>query len=250
MADLTWREEHTMTRAFVAGATGYTGREVVRRLAERGVEVIAHVRPDSSRLDEWRERFSAMGASGDSTPWTLEAMTERLTQLQPDVIFALLGTTRKRAKAAAAAGHAAADYEAVDYGLSAMLIEAARAAGLTPKLVYLSSMGVTEGTKNAYLQVRWRVEDALTRSGFPYVIARPSFITGPDREENRPLERVGAAMADGALSLLGGLGARRLRDRYRSTDSARLATALVELALDEEVSASVVESDALHRLGG
>ena len=37
-----------MEIAFVAGATGYTGREVVRLLAERGVRTLAHVRPDSS----------------------------------------------------------------------------------------------------------------------------------------------------------------------------------------------------------
>ena len=49
--------------AFVAGATGFTGREVVAELVRRGVRTLAHVRPDSSRLDEWRERFEAMGLS-------------------------------------------------------------------------------------------------------------------------------------------------------------------------------------------
>ena len=47
--------------AFVAGATGYTGVQVVRQLAalERTppLRVVAHVRPDSTRLAEWRTRF-------------------------------------------------------------------------------------------------------------------------------------------------------------------------------------------------
>ena len=58
-----------MQRAFVAGATGYTGRAVVRELTDRGLECIAHVRPDSPRLEEWRRVFTAMGATFDCTPW-------------------------------------------------------------------------------------------------------------------------------------------------------------------------------------
>ncbi len=61
--------------AFVAGATGYTGRELVRVLAESGRKVVAHVRPDSSRLDEWRERFAALGATLDTTPWERTQLT-------------------------------------------------------------------------------------------------------------------------------------------------------------------------------
>ena len=52
-----------MQIAFVAGATGYTGREVVRVLLERGVRTVAHVRPDSPHVDEWRSRFEAQGAA-------------------------------------------------------------------------------------------------------------------------------------------------------------------------------------------
>ena len=58
-----------MSTAFVAGATGYTGREVVRQLAGEGGRVIAHVRPDSGRRDDWQQRFTAMGAEVDFTPW-------------------------------------------------------------------------------------------------------------------------------------------------------------------------------------
>ena len=34
---------------FVVGATGYTGREVVRLLREKRIPTVAHVRPDSPR---------------------------------------------------------------------------------------------------------------------------------------------------------------------------------------------------------
>src|SRR5262245_139273 len=111
-----------MVSAFVAGATGYTGREVVRELAVRGFSVVAHVRPDSPRLGEWRARFGELGAGVkvDASPWNLDAVIAALGTHAPTHLFALLGTTRARAKAAAKNGAAAADYEAVDYGLTAM----------------------------------------------------------------------------------------------------------------------------------
>ena len=46
--------------AFVAGATGYTGRAVVERLVADGFEAVAHVRPDSSRLASEREALAVL----------------------------------------------------------------------------------------------------------------------------------------------------------------------------------------------
>ena len=79
--------------AFVAGATGYTGREVVRLLVEKGVPAIAHIRPDSNRMEEWKERFGALGAEFDVTPWEEAAMTQTMARVKPSFVFALLGTT-------------------------------------------------------------------------------------------------------------------------------------------------------------
>ena len=49
-----------MPIAFVAGATGYTGREVVRLLAERGIETYAHIRPDSKSRARFEQQFTAL----------------------------------------------------------------------------------------------------------------------------------------------------------------------------------------------
>jgi uncharacterized protein YbjT (DUF2867 family) len=229
--------------AFVAGATGYTGRAVVHELRARGVSTYAHVRPDSPKLGEWRRAFEPLGAVVDTTPWTPEAFAARFAEVRPTVAFALLGTTKARARAAGRAGGAPADYETVDWGLTVLLVEAARTVGA--KVVYLSSAGADARSRSAYLAVRGRVEARLRESGLPFVSARPSFITGPDRDESRPAERVGAVVADGALGLLGALGARRLRDRYRSTTNVALARALVRLGLDAGAT-GIVESEDLR----
>jgi uncharacterized protein YbjT (DUF2867 family) len=234
---------------FVAGATGYVGREVVRALAARGVPAVAHVRPESPRLAEWRARFAAVPATVDATPWDEAALTATLARLRPAAVFALLGTTRARAAEAAAHGRDEG-YEAVDYGLTALLLRAARAAaastGVAPRVVYLSAAGVREGTRNPYLQARARVERELRESGLPWTIVRPAFITGPDRDERRPLERVGAVVTDAALDLAGALGARALRARWRSITGTELGTALARVAFDPHADGRVLTGEALR----
>lgn len=234
--------------AFVAGATGFTGREVVRLLVERGVPTVAHVRPDSPRLEEWKGRFSGVGAEVDATAWDKAAMMETMLRIRPAYVFALLGTTRARMHAVARSGEdpATQSYEEVDYGLTALLIEAVKQTGLSPRVVYLSAAGVKETSRSAYYRARVKAEALLRSSGLPYTIARPSIITGPGRDDNRPLETVGAAVGDRLLSVAGLLGARRLKARYASTTNLRLAGALVRLALDPKAENRIFESEELE----
>lgn len=230
-------------RAFVAGATGYTGREVVRALVEQGAHTVAHVRPDSSQLEAWRDRFAALSVEVDTTAWDPEPMAATLRRLAPTHVFSLLGTTRARAKAEGMAARAA--YERIDYGLTALLIDAAAEAGSKPRFVYLSAVGVGPRSRNPYVRARWRAEEHLRASGLPWTIARPSFITGSDRDDARPLERIGAAMGDGMLAIAGALGATRLRDRYHSTRNTELARVLVRVALDPSFVDAVVHGEDL-----
>lgn len=236
-------------KAFVAGATGLTGRFVVEALVAQGHEAIAHVRPDSPRLAEWKDRFGAKGARVDTTPWEASAIAGTLAREQPGLVFGLLGTTRARASKAARDGRdpAAESYDAVDVAMTEMLIAAARALEPRPRLVYLSSTGAGDGARGAYLDARTRVEKALIASGVPYVIARPSFIVG-DRDEPRAAEKLGAPVADALLGVLGVLGARKTADRYRSITGEALAHALVRASLDPSGAGRVLEADALQAL--
>ena len=126
-----------------------------------------------------------------------------------------------------------------------MLRRAAERCGHRPRFVYLSSMGVKEGTSNAYLAARARIEKELREGALPWTSVRPSFIVG-DRDEARAGEAIGSTVADGLLGALGALGARRLRDRYRSITGPELARALVSVGLDPAREDQVVEADALR----
>jgi len=234
--------------AFVAGATGYTGREVVRVLLERGIETHAHVRPDSGALSSWKSRFADLGASIDTTAWRSEDLRASMSSIHPHLVFSLLGTTRARAaRSRRGEGSAVEDsYEAVDFGLSKMLLDAAAGVEPAPRFVYLSAMGVGEDPGNPYYRARWKMEQALMRSPLPWIIARPAFISGPDREERRPAERVASTLTDAALGALATVGIAGPRRRYGSLTGRQLAGALVRLALDPEASNRVLEARDLR----
>lgn len=231
--------------AFVAGATGYTGREVVRQLRERGFRTVAHVRP-GSKATRWVDAFRAWGADVVEIPWTPDALREAISRAAPDVVFSLVGTTRARAKREALASEDI--YDAVDFGLHAMLVDAVAAARPGARLVYLSSLGADASARNPYLAARGRSERVLIESGVPFTIARPSFISGPDRDRPRRLERVTARFADRLLGAAGALGAAGLRERYRSIDNVGLARALIATALDPAKAGRIVPAEELQRL--
>jgi uncharacterized protein YbjT (DUF2867 family) len=215
--------------AFVAGATGFVGRELVATLRTRGVTTHAHVRPDSRDLARWAERFGGLGASLDTTPWDQVAMGARLTALGVSHLFCAIGTTASRAKAAGVTGD---PYQLIDRRLTELLVGAA-VASTRPRFVLLSSIGANPTSRTAYLRARGQADDAVIGSGLSYRIARPSFISGPGRDDRRVGERVGAVVAGGALALVGALGGRTTRDRYRAITPDVLAAALVRLAFDD-----------------
>jgi uncharacterized protein YbjT (DUF2867 family) len=94
--------------------------------------------------------------------------------------------------------------------------------------VYLSSVGADKSARSAYLRARGKAEDVVTGSGLPWVIARPSIITG-ERDESRLGERAAGIVGDGLLAVAGVFGGGKLRDRYRTTSPDILASALIRI---------------------
>jgi uncharacterized protein YbjT (DUF2867 family) len=211
--------------AFVLGATGFVGREVVRQLCVRGTKTFAHVRPDSSKLADWRTKFGELGADVDATAWDAAALAARWRELAPAQIYVLIGTTRSKAKTDQVQGDI---YETVDLGLTKIAVDAARASEQKPRIVYLSSVGADATARSAYLRARGKAEDVVKTSGLPWVIARPSIITG-ERDDGRFGEKTAGVVGDGLLAVVGVFGGKKVRDRYRSTTPDVLASALIRL---------------------
>jgi uncharacterized protein YbjT (DUF2867 family) len=165
--------------------------------------------------------------------------------VSPTLVFALLGTTRRRAKRERISGNI---YDKVEGKLTSMLLDATCRAAPTARFSLLSSIGTRDGARGAYLRARAAMERAVRASGLAYTIARPSFVTGSDRTEFRLGERLGARVADAALALGGALGARRLQTRWCSMTAPELARALVTAALDPSCANRVLEPEELRAL--
>ena len=219
------------SRFFIAGATGYTGQNLVRVARARGIEVIAHIRPTSSQLETLRPQFTELGAEVDLTPWSAPEMARCLQHHRPTHIFALRGTTRMRGRRASREGNPKEDYQNVDYGLTAMLLTGAQSFEPAPIFIYLSARGVSPKSRLAYMAARAQLEAELPTSGLPHIIARPGFISGADRDEWRPGERTVSLVSDTILSAARLFGARRLYEAHASLTGEELARGLCGAAL-------------------
>lgn len=213
----------------IVGASGYVGRHVVAVAARAGHDVIAHVRPESPMGDRTAAELVGLGARVIRTPWAAEAWYRMLDAETPDRVFLLLGTTASRTRAARARGGPDASQSAIDKALTGCVINAAQHAVPAAGLVYLSALGASP-SGNEYLRVRAHIEAALADGPNPFTVIRPSFITGADRGEARPVERVGAITVDAVCALLRFVGARRRAARLASVSGAALARILVEVA--------------------
>lgn len=211
---------------FVLGATGFVGREVVRQLCVRGSEVVAHVRPDSSKLDHWKRTFGELGATIDTSAWDATELAAALKAHAVDRLYILIGTTKAKAKTDNVDGNI---YEQIDLGLTKIAVAAAKASGRAIRIVHLSAIGADANARGAYMRARGQAEDVVRAAGLPWVIARPSLIVG-ERDESRLGEAAGAVIGDGLLAVAGVLGGKTLRAKYRSTTADVLASALIRIA--------------------
>nr|BDT38537.1 NAD(P)H-binding protein [Myxococcus sp. MH1] len=148
---------------FVAGATGATGRNVVKQALERDVPLIAHVRPKSAQTEPakgWPRKALVELARGDELA---EAMKGSTTVLQ------LIGTMRKRFGSGDT-------YETSDIGTTRHLVEAARRVGVD-HIVLLSSVGAGRPV-GAYLKAKAEAERLVRESGIPWTVVRPPAFEG------------------------------------------------------------------------
>ncbi|OSX64402.1 hypothetical protein POSPLADRAFT_1039390 [Postia placenta MAD-698-R-SB12] len=172
------------TSALILGATGATGKHLLRSLLASNI---------FTRVGEYGRRVTPEDQVGDYTKSgklvqktiDFEHVADAgLSEGEWDVVYITLATSR------AAAGSAAA-FEKIDreYVLSAARAAKSQNPTRKQRLVYCSSIGADASSYFLYTRSKGLTEQGLASIGFDDVIIfRPAFLAQADREAFRPVE--------------------------------------------------------------
>ena len=219
--------------AWVAGATGYTGKHLTELLCAAGESVVAHIRPESRSLTSLTAHFEELGAQVNTHRGALGQFASEMEKHGVTHIYALLGTTKAKARAARKMEFKRIMRRWIG-GMTLECLNAAMQMSTPPVFVYLSAAVFLLLPEAPTCRVRWAAEERIRSSGLPFVIAHPALITGPDREEHRPLERFGDVASRGIFALARGIGAGKWADRYATVSGETLARGLIGTSFDPE----------------
>ena len=151
--------------AFVTGATGFVGRNVVEALRSRDVEVRCLVRTPG------KERLLGQGVDvhygSVQDPVALRAAIYGV-----DAVVHLVAVIKESGKAT---------FQSVNVDGTRNVMVAAKAAGAA-HFVQMSAIGATDDPRFAYLYSKWQGEQAVIDSGLPHTILRPSILFGAGDE--------------------------------------------------------------------
>jgi NADH dehydrogenase len=145
------------SRVLVVGATGQLGAVITRKLVAAGTTVRALARS--------REKLAVLGTTAELAPVDLRDL--------PQLTEACRGVEQIVATANNNMGKGATSPSRIDLSGYQNLCAAARNAGVR-RLIYVSFRGVSQDAPVDIFRIKWYIEDAIRRSGVPYVMLRPS----------------------------------------------------------------------------
>jgi uncharacterized protein YbjT (DUF2867 family) len=141
----------------VAGATGQLGAVITRKLIQAGARVRALARNEHG--------LAAFAPAAEIAAVDLRDV-RRLTE-------ACRGVDQIVATANNNMGKGATSPAKIDLAAYQNLCAAARNAGVR-RLIYVSYRGVSQDAPVDIFRIKWYIEDAIRRSGVPYVMLRPT----------------------------------------------------------------------------
>ena len=148
----------TPLRVLVAGASGQLGRVIVQKLAADGVRVRALGR-DAAKLQPLSGPTVETAAVD---MMNLAALTEACRGVEQ-----IVSTANNNM------GKGTTSPAKIDLTAHQNLCAAARKAGVR-RLLYVSASGIDQDSPVDVFRIKWYIEDAIRRSGVPYVILRPT----------------------------------------------------------------------------
>ena len=162
-------------RIVVAGGTGFIGREVVKRLLDRGGDEVVVTTRDPSQSRAWPRSVEQVQAFAGDRLTLGKAFT------RADVVVNCIQfpnhPVEDRSKGRT--------YMEVDGHGTTVAVEAAKRVGVR-RFVYLSGAGAGQGRPQPWFRAKEMAEAAIRASGLEHGVLRPSWIYGPgDHSMNR-----------------------------------------------------------------
>lgn len=208
-------------KALIIGATGATGKDLVKVLLQDPVytQVMIFVRRPSGmnhpKLSEIITDF--------------EKLDEVAGYITGDVWFSCLGTTRKTAGSREKQWH-------IDYDIPLKFAEIARRNGIY-KTVLLSAYGASATSKVFYSRIKGQLEEKLASLAFnAYIVFRPGLLLRKDTD------RTGERLMASVIKLLNSVGLIR---KFRPIPTSILAEKLAKAPKVLAAGKHVVELDKI-----
>ena len=172
------------------GASGRTGRFVLRYLCAASVPVIACVRSADRLAAESRLASAQIAVADLERPYTLVPLIERAAH----VIYLAGGDRRSLAPGA----------WQLEIDSLAACVEAAQRSGLPGRWISVGYAGAVQRGSASWAETRWRelkvaAEEVVTSSGLNYFLLRTGRITDPVSDEPRVGVSQQAAVPDAEL---------------------------------------------------
>jgi len=163
-------------------------------------------------------------------------LSEYKNLIRGNDLFCALGTTIKKAGSQEA-------FRKVDFEYPKEIATIAAKNGVS-QIILVSSVGADSKSKVFYSQVKGELEDAIRALPFWGIhILRPSLLLG-DRNESRPLEKMGIIFSKGIDFLMGDL-----LGKYQPVKAEDVAKAMVIEAQSLEGGIKRLTSDAMVKIG-
>ena len=144
-----------MTKIFVAGSTGYIGKNVVKHALDNGFDVVTAKRHSDNKPGQLNKKLKVIKISNNDNNWIADL--EKV-----DVIISCLASRTGEPK----------DAHLVDYKLNCLLLEKAKALKCS-QFILLSAICVQK-PRLAFQFEKLAFEEELKKSGLNFSIVRPT----------------------------------------------------------------------------
>ena len=212
--------------AIILGASGLTGKHLLSALiADESYDTLKLF----SRNKTENTSSKVIEKVGDIL--SLENFKEDFIA---DELFVCIGTTAKKTPDKTA-------YKNIDYGIPVAAAKLAKENNI-PTFLVVSAMGANAKSNVFYNKTKGEMEQAVISEKIPNTyILRPSIIGG-NRNENRPMEKIGIAI----FKLLQPLMLWKLK-KYRIIEAKNIAKAMIYLA-KQKPELHIIKSDKIQVL--